>query len=106
MLTFLIADVRGYTAFTNQRGDGAGAGLALRFADLAGAAVDAEGGHVVEVRGDEMLAVFTSARGPLRAAVDLLTRCAAAATAEVPLRAGWGWTSGSRFRCRAATGAR
>src|SRR5262249_52283846 len=34
--------------------------------------------------------VFSSARAALRAAVDLLARCAAAATPELPLRAGVG----------------
>jgi len=39
MLTFLIADVRGYTAYTHRHGDEAGARLATRFAALAGEAV-------------------------------------------------------------------
>ncbi|MGH2411673.1 MAG: helix-turn-helix domain-containing protein, partial [Chloroflexota bacterium] len=90
MLTFLITDVRGYTAYTHQHGDEAGAALATRFAALAGEAVTAHEGLVVEVRGDEVLAVFTSARRALRAAVDLLRRCAAAETPDLPLRAGVG----------------
>jgi class 3 adenylate cyclase/tetratricopeptide (TPR) repeat protein/DNA-binding XRE family transcriptional regulator len=90
MLTFLIADVRGYTAYTHRHGDEAGARLATRFAALAEEAVVARDGHLVEIRGDEVLAVFTSARKALRAAVDLLTRCAGAATPELPLRAGVG----------------
>jgi class 3 adenylate cyclase len=32
--TFLIADVRGYTLFTKQRGDEAAAKLAARFAEV------------------------------------------------------------------------
>ncbi len=93
-LTFLIADVRGYTAYTHQHGDEAGARLATRFAALAGEAVSIAGGQVVEVRGDELLAVFTSARKALRAAVDLLARCEAAATPELPLQAGVGLDAG------------
>jgi class 3 adenylate cyclase/tetratricopeptide (TPR) repeat protein len=69
--TFLIADVRGYTRFTLERGDEAAAALATRFADLAEAAVTARAGAVIELRGDEALAVFTSARQALRAALDL-----------------------------------
>jgi len=76
MLAVLVADVRGYTAFTHQHGDAAGARLAMRFADLAGAAVAAEDGCVVEVRGDEVLAVFSRARAALRAATCILARCA------------------------------
>jgi hypothetical protein len=33
--TFLIADVRGYTLFTQERGDEAAAKLATKFADIA-----------------------------------------------------------------------
>lgn len=68
---FLIADVRGYTTFTQQRGDEAGARLAMRFATLARASLEAAGGTNLEFRGDEVLAVFTSARQAIRAAVDL-----------------------------------
>ena len=89
MLIFLIADVRGYTAYTHRHGDEAGAKLATRFAALAGQAVEGQGGQVVEVRGDEVMAVFTSARKALRAAVDLLALCDAARP-ELPLRAGVG----------------
>src|SRR5215210_315340 len=44
--TFLIADVRGYTLFTQQRGDEAAAKLAARFAEIAREAVDDHGGSV------------------------------------------------------------
>jgi predicted ATPase/class 3 adenylate cyclase len=90
MLAILVADVRGYTAFTHQHGDEAGARLAAAFAAQAGEAVQAEGGRVVEVRGDEVLAVFSSARAALRASTGLLARCAEAATDALPLRAGVG----------------
>ena len=42
--TFLIADVRGYTRFTQQHGDEAAARLATRFAALAREVVEAWGG--------------------------------------------------------------
>ena len=54
--TFLIADVRGYTLFTNERGDEAAAKLAAKFASIARAGVEARGGTVIELRGDEALA--------------------------------------------------
>src|SRR3954462_11772200 len=66
--TFLIADVRGYTRFTQERGDEAAARLAGRFAELAREAIEAAGGRLVELRGDEALAVFDSARQALRRA--------------------------------------
>jgi predicted ATPase/class 3 adenylate cyclase/Tfp pilus assembly protein PilF len=90
MLTVLVTDIRGYTAFTHQHGDTAGAALATRFAELAGEEVATQGGRVVEVRGDEVLAVFTSARAALRAATSLQVRCAAEASAALPLQAGVG----------------
>jgi branched-chain amino acid transport system substrate-binding protein len=72
--TFLIADVRGYTRFTQEHGDEAAGELAARFADLAGEAVSSCGGQMIELRGDEALAVFGSARQALRAAVELQRR--------------------------------
>jgi predicted ATPase/class 3 adenylate cyclase len=90
VLTVLVADIRGYTAFTHLHGDAAGAALASRFAVLAEEIVATQGGRVVEVRGDEVLAVFTSARAALRAATDLQARSAAEASAALPLQAGVG----------------
>jgi class 3 adenylate cyclase len=60
--TFLIADVRGYTLFTQERGDEAAAKLAARFARVAREAVQRRTGSVVELRGDEVLAVFCQQR--------------------------------------------
>jgi branched-chain amino acid transport system substrate-binding protein len=72
--TFLIADVRGYTRFTQAHGDEEAGNLAARFAALAREAVSATGGEVLELRGDEALCVFPSARQALRAAVELQAR--------------------------------
>jgi branched-chain amino acid transport system substrate-binding protein len=72
--TFLIADVCGYTSFTHAHGDEAAGDLAARFAALAREAVTSSGGEVIELRGDEALCVFPSARQALRAAVALQFR--------------------------------
>ena len=72
--TFLIADVRGYTLFTQQRGDEAAAKLAAKFARIAREIVQQRSGNVIELRGDEALAVFSSARQAVAAAVDLQER--------------------------------
>lgn len=74
---FLIADIRGYTAFTEGRGDEAAAELTAAFARLTREGVSAHAGEVIELRGDEALAVFASARQAMRAAVDLQERYAA-----------------------------
>jgi class 3 adenylate cyclase len=44
ILTFLIADVRGYTSFTQFHGDEAAARLAAKFAEIAREGVEARGG--------------------------------------------------------------
>jgi YVTN family beta-propeller protein len=72
--TFLIADVRGYTRFTQERGDDAAAGLARAFAEHSREVIEACGGELIELRGDEALSVFGSARQAIRAAVELQTR--------------------------------
>jgi peptide/nickel transport system substrate-binding protein len=72
--TFLIADVRGYTLFTQERGDEVAAKLAAKFAEIAQEVVQARGGRLLELRGDEALCVFASTREAIRAAVDLQQR--------------------------------
>ncbi len=88
--TFLIADVRGYTRFTAQHGDEAASRLATRFAEVAGEGVEAWGGELVELRGDEALAVFDSARQALRAAVELQSAFADETESEPALPLGVG----------------
>jgi YVTN family beta-propeller protein len=72
--TFLIADIRGYTRFTQDHGDEAATDLAAKFASLARDGVGRHGGRIIELRGDEALAIFDSPRQALRAAVDLQDR--------------------------------
>jgi class 3 adenylate cyclase len=60
--TFLIADIRGYTAFTQGRGDEWGARLAQKFACIMREGVEAVGGDVLELRGDEALCVCSGRR--------------------------------------------
>ena len=94
--TFLIADVRGWTLFTHERGDEAAAKLAAKFADLAEETIAARGGSVVELRGDEVLAVFSSARQAIRAALDLQARFVEETLADpsLPLPVGIGLDAG------------
>jgi class 3 adenylate cyclase/tetratricopeptide (TPR) repeat protein len=90
--TFLIADMRGYTSFTATHGDEAAARLASRFAAVARLVVGEHGGQVLELRGDEIMAVFVSARAALRAAVELQEQWQAEGqdipSAYVPIGAG------------------
>jgi adenylate cyclase len=94
--TFLIADVRGYTLFTQERGDEAAAKLAAKFARIARETVQRRGGSVIELRGDEALAVFTSARQAVPAAAELQERLVEETLddPELPLPVGIGLDAG------------
>lgn len=94
--TFLVADVRGYTAFTQERGDEAAAVLAARFAAIVREPVEARDGSLIELRGDEALAAFRSPRQAIRAAVDLQARFLeeTRSTPDFPLPVGIGLDAG------------
>jgi class 3 adenylate cyclase len=94
--TFLIADIRGYSGFTAEHGDEAAAVLVARFSDIVREGVQLRGGQLIEIRGDEALAVFESARQAIRAAMDLQTRFAEEAddNPDLPMRVGIGIDSG------------
>jgi peptide/nickel transport system substrate-binding protein len=94
--TFLIADVRGYTLFSQERGDEAAAKLAAKFADIAREGVEARDGTLLELRGDEALCVFSSARQAIRAAVELQERFVKETLEqpELPLTVGIGLDAG------------
>jgi ABC-type transport system substrate-binding protein/class 3 adenylate cyclase len=94
--TFLIADVRGYTMFTQERGDEVAAKLAAKFADIARDGVEGRGGTLLELRGDEALCVFASAREAIRTAVELQRRFVEETLAEplLPLTVGIGLDAG------------
>lgn len=93
---FLIADVRGYTLFTQERGDEAAAKLAAKFALVAREGVEARAGRVIELRGDEALCVFASPRQAIRAAVELQDRFVEETLADqaLPLGVGIGLDAG------------
>ena len=97
---FLIADVRGYTSFTQERGDEAAAALATRFASIAHTTLEAGGGTGLELRGDEVLAVFHSARQAIRAATDLQSAFVRATISDpsLPLPVGIGLDAGEAVR--------
>ena len=94
--TFLIADVRGYTTFTASRGDEAAGALAARFAGVTRAVVADHSGQLLELRGDEALVVFTSARSAIRAALALQDRFVTETLSDpgLPLPVGIGLDAG------------
>ena len=90
--TFMIADVRGYTSYTQTYGDQAAGRLAAEFARITRDVVEAESGELLELRGDEALTVFGSARDAIRAASALQERFVneAVRDADMPLLVGIG----------------
>ena len=94
--TFLIADVRGYTRYTQEYGDEAAARLAAAFAGIVEDVVASSGGRLVEIRGDEALVVFTSPRDAIRTAIALQHRFVEQMHSEnpLPLRVGIGLDAG------------
>ena len=97
--TFLIGDIRGYSRYTEECGDEAAAALSRKFTSIVGDASDEYGSELVEVRGDEALLVFASARAAIRAGVDLQARFRE--TGEelaIPLRVGIGIDSGEAVK--------
>jgi class 3 adenylate cyclase len=93
---FLIADIRGYTAFTHERGDEDAGRLAGRFAQVTRSVVEEHRGHVLELRGDEALVVFGSPRSAIRGAVALQQRFVEETIADpsLPLTVGIGLDAG------------
>jgi DNA-binding NarL/FixJ family response regulator/class 3 adenylate cyclase len=93
---FLIADIRGYTSFTQQHGDAAGAKLAATFASVCRDTVESHEGMLLELRGDEALCLFRSARAAIAAAVELQDHFVKLAVhdADTPLLVGIGLDAG------------
>jgi peptide/nickel transport system substrate-binding protein len=93
---FLIADVRGWTSFTQARGDEDAGRLAARFAEVARQVIQEHQGAVLELRGDEALCVFGSPRSAIRAAVALQQRFVEETIADpsLPLTVGVGLDAG------------
>jgi peptide/nickel transport system substrate-binding protein len=100
LLTFLFADIRGYTRFTQQYGDEAAAKLTAKFAMIVRDLVSQYSGTVFELRGDEALCVFTSPRQSLRLAIALQQRFVeeTADDAALPMTVGIGIDAGEAIR--------
>ncbi|HZU14732.1 MAG TPA: AAA family ATPase [Chloroflexota bacterium] len=92
--TFLFADLRGYTQFTQEHGDEAAARLVAVFSRVVGEGVAAWDGDVIEYQGDRVLAVFQSARQALRASLDIQERLRLLPEEMLPLGVGIGLDAG------------
>jgi class 3 adenylate cyclase len=87
---FLIADLRGYTRFTNEQGNEAATELAARFASIVRDVVAEHDRALLELRGDEAMCVFPLALDALRASVDVQSRLRSPSDSQDPLPLGVG----------------
>jgi class 3 adenylate cyclase len=102
--TFMIADIRGYSRYTEECGDEAAAALSRKFSRIVADESEEYGSELVEVRGDEALLVFASARAAIRAGVDLQARFREASEdLKIPLRVGIGIDSGEAVQLEDGT---
>jgi YVTN family beta-propeller protein len=74
-VTFLFADIRGYTAFTQRHGAEAAVRLADAFIALARGVAGGGNGELRGTWGDQVLVEFDSPRDAVRAAIELQARC-------------------------------
>jgi peptide/nickel transport system substrate-binding protein len=103
---YLFADIRGYTALTAARGAEAAARVADTFTEITSEVVATHGGTVDGTWGDEVLAVFGSARRAVRAAAEMQERYLAATldSPHRPLPVGIGLDAGEPADSAAAGG--
>ncbi|HEX6509979.1 MAG TPA: tetratricopeptide repeat protein [Chloroflexota bacterium] len=96
LLTFLVADVRGYTRYSVEHGDHAAAHLSELFLSICREVVSAHGGEVFGSAGDQTLAAFDSAHAALHCAVALQAQLAdeQGTYPDLPLQAGIGLDTG------------
>lgn len=99
-VTFLYADLRGFTAFIEERGDAAGAELVREYRQLARAEVARTGGRELKTEGDSFLVEFRTARQALQCATAILSGAEARTSdrPDLPLRIGVGLHAGEPVR--------
>lgn len=102
-LTFMYADLRGFTAYIEEHGDEAGTALVREYRALVRRELARVGGRELKTEGDSFLAEFRTARQALECAAAVL-RAADARMRErpdLPLRIGVGLHAGEPVRLEA-----
>ena len=89
---FLFADLRGYTAFVEQRGAAAAAELLTRYRALAREAIGRFGGAEIKTEGDSFYVVFDSVSSAVRCGLEIVAD--ARETADEAIRVGVGIHAG------------
>ncbi len=100
LLTFLLADIRGYTHYSAQHGDLAASRLSEYFLTLCHQVLSSHDGEVFGSAGDQALAAFTSAHAALHAALALQSRLQQEQSThpDLPVLAGIGLDTGEGVR--------
>jgi class 3 adenylate cyclase len=95
-VTFLYADLRGFTPFIEVHGDAAGAELVREYRRLVRAEIADSGGREFKTEGDSFLVEFLTARQALECATGMLERAErwTRDRPELPLRLGVGLHAG------------
>ena len=91
---FLFADLRGFTRYTDEHGDAAGAGLLERFRIVVRTAVKASEGAEIRTEGDSFYIVFGTASAAVRCGLDIVEAAAAASDIDRAIDVGVGVHAG------------
>lgn len=99
-LTFLFADLRGFSEFVERRGDQAAAALIREYRDLVRSAIRRTGGREMKTEGDSFLVEFRTSQQALECARRVMTEAErhTGARPELPLRIGIGIHAGEPVR--------
>ncbi len=99
-VTFLYADLRGFTSFVESRGDAAGAGLVAEYRRVVRAEIARAGGRELKTEGDSFLVEFRTARQALQCATGILgsAEVRSRERPDLPLRIGVGVHAGEPIR--------
>ncbi len=91
---FLFCDLRGYTAFIEQRGDQAAAELLATYRELVREVIAAHEGAEIRTEGDSVYVVFPAASGAVEAGLGIVAGAAERSTRERPIAVGVGVHAG------------
>ena len=97
---FLFADLRGFTRFTDEHGNAAGAALLERFRIIVRAAAQASDGAEIKTEGDSFYLVFASASAAVRCGLGIVEAAATTTGDGGPIDVGVGIHAGEAVETR------
>ena len=97
---FLFADLRGFTQFTDEHGDAAGAALLERFRIIVRAAAQASDAAEIKTEGDSFYLVFASASAAVRCGLGIVEAAATTTGEGGPIDVGVGIHAGEAVETR------